>query len=274
MALNQLTASQQKPNIYFDDHDFEAGQTSDNDLLEDVRRSAIFLAVVSPAYVAPDKFTLKELNTFCGAYRESKIDHPPVFSIDFLPIDTKDRPAELRTIKRNDFFWTNENNAEVPFTHYHPDFMPKICTIAKQIKGRLDRIRIESGGIVVEPIKPKTSYSEITVLLGQVTDDLVDTREELRDYLEKLGTTVLPRSDYLDWGSEFVRDFEPMIASCQLFIQLLSKVRSTKRPDEASSCALFQYDRAVAVGKELMLWRDLSDISRVSHYDKFTSGDC
>lgn len=261
-AINQRIPSNEHPAIYFDDHDFEGGQHSDS-LIDAARNSALFLAIVSPPYVAPGKFTLRELRAFCDAHQNRS---QVIVSVYFLPIDDALRPPELENPRRIEFYLTNESNVPVPLTSRGDEYISKVHTVAHHIKNRLDELRRgSSSSTVTEPIGPLTGK---TVLLSKVMDDLVDTRDEVRVHLERLGAAVLPEGEFPPWGPDFVREFKAQLPRADLFVQLLSKVRSDKRDDETLSCAQFQHRTALEVGKDIMQWRDPSDISKVQHYDK------
>src|SRR2546428_6969002 len=60
--LDQRMPDSDRPKIYFDREDFGAADHIDHDLLEAARRSALFLPILSPRYIAPGKFTLQELD--------------------------------------------------------------------------------------------------------------------------------------------------------------------------------------------------------------------
>jgi TIR domain len=68
------------PEIFYDTRNFAAHEHVDV-LLENARRSAIFLAVFSPSYVARD-FTIGELKAFC----EGAPDGERVVTVEF-PVD-------------------------------------------------------------------------------------------------------------------------------------------------------------------------------------------
>lgn len=261
-VLNQRISSVDKPEIFFDERNYESGQELES-LLQKARESAVILAIVSPAFVARGKFTLKELSAYCDAHAK---DERVVITVYYLSIENEYRTPELQAPHRREFFRKNESGVEIPLASGDDDYMSRIHTVAQQIKNRLDELR-DKRGQVVQDIKQGPILGK-TVLLTQVTDDLLDTAEEVRGYIEKLGATVLPQAEYPVWGPEFVDSFKSNLKDADLVVQLLSRVRSQKRDGEGFSCAQFQYSTARDWGKELMLWRDPSDISKVQHYDK------
>jgi hypothetical protein len=262
-AIDNQIPTKEQPDIFFDDHDFEGGQHVEA-LLDDARQSAIFLAIVSPPYIAPEKFTLKELRAFCDTRSP---DERVIVSIHFLPVKSENYPPELEGPKRIPFYWTNENDVPVPLTprSHANEYTSKLYTIAYHLRNRLDEIRQKRSPSALG--EKKGPFSGKTVLLGQVTDDLIDTRDEVREYIEKLGAIVLPSGEYPPWGSDFIKTFETELGKSDLFIQLLSKVRS-QRDGETLSCAQFQSKTAMGSGKGVLQWREPSDISKVQHYDK------
>ena len=128
--------------------------------------------------------------------------------------------------------------------------MSRVHTVAQQIKNRLDELRARAGKAVADPAQG--FFKGRTILFAQVTDDLLDTAEEVRSYIEKLGADVLPKGEFPLWGPEFYADFKSNLANSDLVVQLLSRVRSQKREGEAFSCAQFQYSATKDARKEIM----------------------
>jgi hypothetical protein len=264
MAINQKLPSKHQPNIYFDDHDFEGGQRVES-LLENVRQAAILLAIVSPPYVAPGKFTLKELAAFCDS---RPVEDQIIVSLYFLPVNHGDEPPQLRGPKKFDFYWKNENDVAIPLSPRAEAYTSKLYTIADHIKNRLDELRRKRAPI--EDATRSSVLSGTTILLGQVTDDLLDARDELTEYIKGLGASpVTCEEESLAFSATFKSEFVDDLGRSDLFIQLLSKVRSKPSADEHDvSCAQFQYNAAVEANKPTILWREPSDISKVQHSDR------
>jgi hypothetical protein len=251
-------------------------------LVEAARHSVLFVAIVLPAYVAPQKFTLKELEAFCNAHKARGSDEPPIFNVEYLPTEDKHRPPQLMTPRRYQF-WTTAGHVTVPLNL--ADGSPAIFELAGHIRKRLDDEESRSQDLVARPsLIPITPYSGKSVLLGQVTDDLVGKRDELRDFLRGLGLSLLRSASYPRWGPLFREFFSTQLreSSPILFIQLFSEVRSAKRDDEEDSCAQFQCNAAHAhfrqkapddAGKHIIMWRsstlDVTAIKRQidDHYD-------
>ncbi len=243
-TLDVKIPSKQKPRIFFDDNDW-GGQDSAK-LLEAARNSAIFLAIVSPAYVANEKFTLLELEAFCNA-SEARRSDPLIFSIEHLPIASERRPSQLKNKKRYQF-WIQKTRAIVPLTlgaTLGEEAQEALFEVAEHISERLKNIPLPDP---LTPIPPITDILGGRVLLGQVTNDLLNANGEVRDYLQGLGLKVLPQAPYPKSGPKFRAFFQHQLLQLKpdLFVQLLSEVASEKWDDEEESCAQFQRRVALA----------------------------
>ncbi len=214
---------------------------------------------------------MKELEVFCNASQARGLKDPLIFIIEYLPIESEHRHPQLKG-RRAYQFWMKRNDLPVPFTFgstLGEEPKVELFKVAKQIIKRLEENRLD----IPDLPKPITRYLGKRVLLGQVTDDLVGAHNELRDYLEGLGVTVLPQATYPEWGPEFREFFEGQLAPSDLFIQLLGPVRSEKRQNEEESCAQFQNKAAHDAGKHIIVWRPASlDMTKVkrgvgAHYD-------
>jgi hypothetical protein len=262
-TLYELTGAP-KPRIFFDDNDW-GGQDSLK-LVEAARHSALFVAIVLPAYVPPEKFTRKELEAFCSAHEAQEVQEPPaIFDVEYYPTEDNDRPPQLRTPRRYKF-WSEEGHVPVPLTLRRGS--QEMYQLAMHIRNRLDQPP-------QAPLTPVGRYSGKAVLVGKVTNDLVHTRNELLDYFKGLGVTLLPETAYpKKWGPEFRAFFETQLTDGRplMFVQLLSEVGSAKRDEEEESCAQFQCRAAVAhfekapVGtpNRVIVWRSVAlDITSI-----------
>src|SRR5262249_9750400 len=154
----------------FDDNDW-GGQDSTK-LLEAAQHSALFLAMVLPAYIPPEKFTRKELDAFWNAHQARRSDVLPlVFPVEYLPIEDKDRPAQLETFRRYQF-WKTEGDVAVPLTlgrHSteidlsQQGWRRELYALAGHIKERLNELE---SRVDAAPTSPSSS-GPITRFLGK-----------------------------------------------------------------------------------------------------------
>jgi len=99
-----------------------------------------------------------------------------------------------------------------------------------------------------------------TIFLAETTDDLDARRDEVRRYLDQRGVAVVPdcrsfsRTSEAAFNAEVVRG----LASCTLFVQLLSAIPGKKPPGAERSFVALQLDRARDSGLPILQWRDPS----------------
>lgn len=97
--------------VFFDESDLEAHHQLQY-LLENVRDTAVFVAILSPTYVAHD-WTMQELR----AFKEIVGDSPRIIVVEKLPLESPEEyPAEIRSNKRTQFWRRNEPESHAPST--------------------------------------------------------------------------------------------------------------------------------------------------------------
>jgi hypothetical protein len=210
--------------IYFDKESFKGGDHSD-ELLAAARNSALFLPIVSPRYVAPHKFTMKELKAFCEAGAVEK----RIVTIELIPVKTEDgRPIELQGPKRNEFF-RNEQGRPIKLTPKSKkdgdDYSERLQIVAEDIKDLLLEMRRKADGEVQGSNEDeKKPLWGATVLLAEKEEQVSDEREMVRAYLKSYGATVLPEGEYGDDEARFMGAFSAHLKRADLFVQLLSPI--------------------------------------------------
>jgi hypothetical protein len=253
--------------VYFDTRDFEAGHEL-GDLIEHARNSALFVVILSPRYIEPDKFTLKELK----AFREASSPRGPIVVIEPWKTDRDDLPKELQGPKANPFFVVDEttNTEETLTLKYNKEcYAKEFNKIAEHIKNRLNEMQAQARLVGNDAVPP--GQAQKTVLMAKCTDDLVYESDEVRSYLEQFGIKVLPGGDYPETVPDFVSRYKADLARADLVVQLLSSSRSPLINGEGeSSYAKFQYDAAKAAGRQVLQWQHPGiegKLAKVQHYD-------
>ena len=277
-ALRQRVGND--PEIFVDTRNFEAGDHVDF-LVDNVRQSAIFLALLSPSYVARE-FTIRELQAYCDRAAEVRA----VVTVELLPVDDESNHPLLRGRKRTPFWWKDQMAQDIPLrltSKFNAElYNERLQVLAHQIKKLLVDQRDHDGqrnGVEAPRSKlaattaPVASSAPVpgnkAVLLAQTTDDLYDERERVRACLDQYGIKVLPENDYPQGGQDFAAAFEDDVRRCGLFVQLLGNFSSRKPPDLAQTYARYQYETAKGAGLKILQWRhpDL-DAAAVTHRDK------
>jgi hypothetical protein len=140
--------------LFFDESSLEAHHHLEF-LLENARQSAIFVAVLSPSYVAHD-WTIRELREFAAIVSDSR----RIIVIEKLPLESYDAyPSEIDDLKRTQFWRTNEPESRTPSTltvHGRPtEYRARLETLADQVQRLMREMRKASEQPqVVRPPRP------------------------------------------------------------------------------------------------------------------------
>ncbi len=263
--------------VFFDSRSFEASDHVDF-LVENARDAAVFVAVLSPSYVARE-FTIRELQAFSARAP----DVSRVVTVELLPVEDERQPPQMRGRKRTPFWWKDRAEQDIPLRltpRFNPElYNERLQVLAHQVKKLLVELRDgprragNPEAHAQQPATPTAASSaapeRTAVLLAQTTDDLYDECERVRACLEQFGMKVLPENDYPQGGADFAAAFETDLAQAKLFVQLLGSFASRKPPDLAQTYSQYQYETAKARGLKVMQWRrpDL-DLAAVTHRDK------
>jgi len=245
--------------IYFDTRSLEGHQVL-TEILDNVRRSAVFVPILSPSYVNR-KWTKDELEAFVTAEIANRI----IFTIERLPLETEgEYPESLRERKRSQFWFRTEDSGVVDILT--PGLKPEryfgaITDVVDHMARQLRTLK-SAGGIGAQPAGGGGEIGRIEVvgegppvLLAQVTEDLDEQRDQVRRHLEQFNMRVLPANLYPQGGEDFAAAYNADLANAALFVQLLGPVAGRRPPDLPQGYAQFQYETALAKGVPAMQWR-------------------
>ena len=265
-ALKQHLAGYE-PSVFFDALDLHPNHLV-NTVLSSARESAIFLPIISPSYLER-LWPTSELE----AFGEVTTDTDRIFAVELLPpIGTY--PPRLDNLRRKAFWWKDEKRGSAPRRstpkYESALYMDYLDDVAYLIAKRLREMRSADRARPTIPV----ATARKSVLLADVTDDLRRVHRQVREYLEQYQFNVLPKQDYPEEGADFAEAFRADLAGVDLFVQLLSEVRSPfhrrqQGRDEPMSRGLYQYNEAKGRGINILQWRGPDvDPSSVTHYDR------
>jgi len=230
---------------WYDQQQLKGNQAIRDHIPEQARRSAVFLAVLSPGYAASE-FCLRELQAFLDAHPDSLGTR--LFVVEHMPLGSTQRtPDAFADIRKYRFYKLDEN--QVPRTLAMPQPLPdereyfqKVDDLARDIAAQLT-----AAG-------PKSTVGP-AVFLADVTDDLEARRDEALRYLDQAGINVLPSAPYRLVREEYERSLAVDFAKSVLFVQLLGPVAGKRPPDVPDGFAWLQLECAKRANLPILQWR-------------------
>ncbi len=280
IALKQRLGRGDEVKIFFDSNRLQANHHLD-EILDNVRQSAVFLAIGSPSYVNR-QWTRDELAAFTGA---SKDPHR-LFAVERLPLDPGDRyPDPLNDYYRVNF-WQRDPADDVPLTvtqQLNSDlYYVLLQKLAEQIRTQMVRMRKAAPSAqttISVPAQPRAqpdgAHAEAasangdhapadsaapdsdvkTVMIAQVTEDLEAEREQLVSYLDQCGVPNLPTDFYPQGSEDFKAAVAQDLAKSELFVQLLGRTSGRRPRDMPEGYLAAQYHLAEEAGRQILQWR-------------------
>ncbi len=286
IALRQRLGRGDDLNIYFDARRLQGNHPLD-EILDSVRKSAVFLAVGSPSYVNRE-WTRAELAAFVAV----SDDPGRLFGLERLPLDPGDRyPDPLHDYFRISFWQRDQNEADIPLT-LTPRlnttlYYVRLQTLAEQIRGQLVQMSNRSarpsvslagaGPVPMQPVQhgappaaavpPQASPPAVPaapvsaeqgprpVLVAQVTEDLEYYREQVISHLSQFDIPVYPLDMYPQGGADFREAVMADLQRARFFVQLLGPSASRKPRDLPEGYLVAQSDLAAQAGVPILQWR-------------------
>ena len=158
---------------------------------------ACIIVIASPAYLRSE-WCDRERNAFC---QKPPTRQSGIFLIGMEPIDQGRLPYTLRDLNAYVFYRTlDDGRTTRPLrTEFQQDKEPyynRLSQLVQHVAEHLSRLQDEGRGQTAIPPVTKPDPAKRSVLLLDVTDDLLERRAQLKDYLEQEGITVLPSRRY------------------------------------------------------------------------------
>jgi hypothetical protein len=219
--------------VWFDSHNLRGNHQLTDEIAARLERVALFVAVLSPGYVA-SQWCQDEARLFkrgCGGDPGRRL-----FVIEKAPLDGEAGPAAFAS-RRAYRFWYSDR-AEQPRTFAipqpHPDeidYFRQIEDVARDLRDLCRAMHSDHASAPMPSMAVQSAPSASAVFLAEVTDDLEFKREEVRRYLQQQGISVLPELSYPLGRTEFERALDADLANSRLFAQLLGPVPGKRPPD-------------------------------------------
>jgi hypothetical protein len=162
--------------VWFDNHSLRSNHALTDEIAAQLERSATFVAVVSPGYLAA-AWCLDELRLFSRRFAAELAGR--VFIVEKAPFDPDEPPPPELQGRRGYRFWNLDRNQQ-PRTFAMPvprnddiDYYRQIEDLARDLRSQLKAMR--PGAAPTAPFHPLTgapANGAPSILLAEVTDDL------------------------------------------------------------------------------------------------------
>lgn len=189
--------------IWWDHYSLTGNTLVTPELMAAAGDCASIVVVASPAYLRSE-WCDRERGTFFQMLGR-RLAGPPraVFIVSIEPIGQEKLPAGLKDLTGYEFYRAlDDGRTTRPLrTEFASDKEPyynRLSQLVQNVTDYLNGLLAQAEGNARPPdarLKP-AGESRPCVLLLEVTDDLVQRRAELKDYLEQLGVGVLPEKRY------------------------------------------------------------------------------
>lgn len=241
------------------------------------RRSAIMLTILTPSYLA-STWCSKELEGFSSQphpiFGPRVGDKNRVFKVMPSPhIPTNEHPLSLMGSTGYQFYSINRmKGTEERFrrtAQQDPDqrYWQKLDDLARDIAELLKKMRRMATG--EPPALVTAAPTGPSVYLAEVTDDLIDQRDEVRRALEQRNVKVLPEIELQQSSPASVEAAREALGRAQLSVHLLGLYYGRRPAGEERSFIHLQYLEALGESKR----RPLPRLSWLKKDFDFTSAD-
>ncbi len=278
--------------VWWDHHQLAGDSPVTPEIVQAAAGAAAILMVVSLAYLRSE-WCGRERSTFLGALN-ARGGGGGVFIVAIEDLDRSRLPPEFQDLIPHNFWKKLSDDRtsrplRVDFPSDRELYYDRLSQLVQKVADHLNRItRPPSPPIAVPRFAPPPPAGERpplpgsgararpggeeapTLVLAEVTDDLVQRREEVKAYLEQLGFDVLPKKRYsrddLDLHCRQLRDD---LEKSQLFVQLLGPLAGD-RTDYPKGMAWLRYATALPVlpTARIVQWRDPQlDVGQVADSD-------
>jgi hypothetical protein len=182
--------------IWWDHYKLGGDQRVTPEIMAAAGDSACIIVVASPAYLRSE-WCDRERSAFC---QQATNRQSGIFLVGMEPIDQSRLPTTLRDLNPYEFYKTlDDGRTTRPLrTDFQQDKEPyynRLSQLVQHVAEHLDRA-LASGPAKAAPVVKEADPSKRSVLLLDVTDDLLERRAQLKDYLEQEGIAVLPARRY------------------------------------------------------------------------------
>ena len=243
----------EKPQIWRDPK-LTGNDIFEDTLIEQLKRVAVLITVVSPRYVRSE-WTRRELTEFWKAAEAQGgvqlHNKARIFKVMKTPVPREMSPPELQPLLGYEFFKIDETTGrpheldEIFGPEAKRDFWMKLDDLAYDITALLEMLRSETltGHLVADD-------GAGAIYVAETTRDLNDQREAIRRDLQQHGYTVLPAKGIPLIATQLKTAIEEDLAKCRMSIHLIGGNFDSAPGEDTMSIAEMQNELAIERGRK------------------------
>jgi hypothetical protein len=200
----------------------------DDTIVEQLRKVALLVSVLSPRYVNSD-WCIKELQKFCEAAAMTGgvriAEKSRIFKVIKTPIDRNDHPSQVKELLGYEFYEYDDHSGRlIEFDKILGEeaikkFYGKLYDLADDIKQMLDSFSSHGNNGAVE--QTPVASTGTSIYLAETTFDLVEERNKVKRELQQRNYVVLPEQSLPSYYPHFERIVRENLQRCKLSIHLI-----------------------------------------------------
>jgi hypothetical protein len=237
-----------------------------------VQGSATLLLVLSEGWLVSPWCT-HELKLFAGRYQSSGGTDGRIFLVHRTRIDPERRPEPIRDLPGFDFYTIDHNGAErllgfpipLPGSPDYQLYFARLDDLSRTLGRRLREFQAATGAAPPQAHIPPTIGPQVSrattirpIFLAETTPDLRQYRDLLARQLDQSGFATSPTRCLPAAPDDYRQVARRELAGSLLFVQLLGRFTSDKRPDLPQGYEALQLELAQEAGLPILRWMDPS----------------
>jgi TIR domain. len=244
VLLHQLLGAE--VTIWRDKRQLRGNDYFDEEILAQLRRSALFLAIVSPGYLN-SQWCRQELAEFCKVAEATNglrlANRSRIFKVLKTDMPHERQPAAMQGLLGFSFFDKNPETGHPrefradPASGGYQRFLDKLSDLAHEIRDLMEVIRAGA------PMHPATDEA-ITVYLAETTFDQTLARDKIKRELQQRGYALLPDHPLPLAAPELINVVRANLAQANLTIHIIGEKYGLIPEDETRSIVCLQHELA------------------------------
>lgn len=260
--VNQALGRNHSARFWFDRSDIARNQQFPDEIRHSIRKSALFLLLLSPGYVESN-WCREELATFLKSAKDQGGVGDRLFVIRLRDLRSHERPSGLPKVEGYPFFDPEIPQAEL--SPKHPQFSQELFRLRENVVDTLKILKTDASDSIPEWEKEEMS-NKPAVFLAETSPDLNSERKRLAAWIENQDHRVLPARFYNRAPNLFAEAAKRDFVAARLFVQLLGPNPTTPADDLPRGYEGLQFDLASDLPMIRAYFRDHFELENLEEH--------